>query len=317
MDIEEHFFLLIIQELDATISDQSKQELDLWVSSSSKNRKAYAAIKKLYHQSSSVYYLSKFDRDQDWSLIQKKIYRLKKRKVKKTRWLMAASIVIVVSLGLYYSKLPRPLFYDKLEVSQSVKSYYLPDSTLVTLNVASKLFLSKKYGLENRALILEGEAFFDVKKNPSKPFVINSGKTKTTVLGTKFNILTNKKGSFLTVTEGVVAFEAGDQSIVLNAREAASFNAESLVLNRSKINQNTIGWVTGKLEFKNTPIGEVFYHLEKTYHVSFHMANLENSALRLTTSIDNESLSDVLQELETVLPIRIRLKESHYVVSPN
>ena len=70
----------------------------------------------------------------------------------------------------------------------NVDVFNLPDGSTVYLNKDSKLTYPNKFEGDERVVILEGECFFDVKKNPDKPFIIFSGNTKTEVLGTTFNL---------------------------------------------------------------------------------------------------------------------------------
>jgi len=64
----------------------------------------------------------------------------------------------------------------------------LSDGTLVKLNSDSRLTFSEKFDETSREVFLEGEAFFDVKNNPKRPFIVRTQQINTTALGTSFNV---------------------------------------------------------------------------------------------------------------------------------
>ena len=72
--------------------------------------------------------------------------------------------------------------------NQVINEYTLPDGSVVALNSNSKLVFPKQFNGDTREVTIEGEAFFDVKPNPEKPFIINAGKAQIKVVGTSFNV---------------------------------------------------------------------------------------------------------------------------------
>ena len=116
---------------------------------------------------------------------------------------VAASIIVVLGLSwfayqtLYNSMNTIETFANKAEVT-------LPDGTHVSLNAYTKLSYPKTFADNERKISLNGEAFFDVVRDESKPFIIDAKDAEITVLGTSFNVFArdNVKGVDVTVTSG-------------------------------------------------------------------------------------------------------------------
>ncbi len=121
------------------------------------------------------------------------VYSLQRNK----KWYWAAAILVIASTGLFaLTQLNKGEKNNALasyvnEVSTrpgSKSKIQLPDGSMVWLNAGSKLTYTKDFGKKNREVVLTGEAFFDVTKNPEKPFLIQTNSINIKVLGTAFNV---------------------------------------------------------------------------------------------------------------------------------
>ncbi|MDH6058397.1 FecR family protein, partial [Umezakia ovalisporum] len=169
----------------------------------------------------------------------------------------------------------------------------------VTLNRASRLRYAAEFGGETRLVALTGEAFFDVKRNELKPFVIEARGTEVRVLGTSFNVNAATPDVTVTVATGTVRFSGKTEknrrpAVVLAKDETATFRAErDTILKGNRANPNALAYKTRVLLFENTPLSEVVEALNHTYGANLTLAR----ALRtcpLTATFDNEPLDTVL-----------------------
>lgn len=106
---------------------------------------------------------------------------------------IAASLLIVTSVSLiFYTRNNNKQSTDSMIVYHTkkgeTKKVILPDSTTVWLNAATDLKVAARYGKDFRKVDLHGEAYFEVKHNTAVPFIISTGKLRTQVLGTSFNV---------------------------------------------------------------------------------------------------------------------------------
>ena len=139
----------------------------------------------------------------------------------------AAAILIAVAFGLN-----RYLFVDQrnkdnnkltesINSNPEIKKIVLEDGTTITLQPSAKLTYPGHFAGDKREVYLEGEAFFDVVKNPAKPFLVHSGNLITQVLGTSFTIKPNRKFNtiMVEVKTGKVAVYENNNSGKLNASQ--------------------------------------------------------------------------------------------------
>ncbi len=125
------------------------------------------------------------------------------RKISWLKWVAAASIILTLITGTYYytqekSKLSVANYPGTVPVDQLLKTksndkilqLVLSDGSMVTLQPNSTIYYSKDFAGKKREVVLEGEAFFTVKRDPSKPFLVYYHNIVTKVLGTSFNVRT-------------------------------------------------------------------------------------------------------------------------------
>ena len=133
----------------------------------------------------------------------------------------------------------------------------LPDGSKVELNSRSRIRV--RYSDDERAVeLLEGQALFDVAKDPRRPFLVRSDSAQMRALGTKFDVYRRLQGTTVTVVEGRVAIGAAAQNeIVLSAGEAVVVTAHAeLRPVRTDVAAAT-AWTQGQLIFKSEPLSRV------------------------------------------------------------
>jgi ferric-dicitrate binding protein FerR (iron transport regulator) len=188
----------------------------------------------------------------------------------------------------------------------------LPDGSKVWLNSESTIQFPVPFHKESRNIALQGEAFFDVAKNPDQPFIVESGKVKVKVLGTRFNVKAygNEANTEVILEEGKIALtlpENNKQEIPLKPGDRLVYEKTSNKASLSNENiQKYIAWHTGKLVFNDTPITEVAQMLSRWYGIEVIVTDPEIMNYRFTTTFENESLFQVIELLSMSSPIQIK-----------
>ncbi len=231
-----------------------------------------------------------------------------------TVWRVAASVAVLLGLGwLGYRLAFQPIpAVPPVEVASgnAPREVTLPDGSRVTLNRASRLRYTAEFGGETRLVALTGEAFFDVKRNPGKPFVIDARGTEVRVLGTSFNVNAATPNVTVTVATGTVRFSGKSEKnrrsgVILTKAETATFRAEAdTILKGNRANPNALAYKTRVLLFEATPLSEVVEALNHTYGANLTL----DRALRtcpLTATFDNEPLDTILGVLADTYRLRI------------
>ena len=226
---------------------------------------------------------------------------------------VAASIILLLGFSYLFFLNHGNIFLSRqaYQTEDNVQHIILPDSSVINLNRHSKLIVQRSFNEEKRQVILEGEAFFTIAKNPEKPFIVKTGKVKTSVLGTSFNIYENKEQKLITLSvfTGKVHFTTKSNGITLEKNQAVIYNTdEKQISEPSALNINSNAWLTKELHFVDTPLPELLQTLEHTYNIRFDSTQIEEiNHISFTGSFSDMPHKDVLQIIG--LTISIEFKE--------
>lgn len=200
----------------------------------------------------------------------------------------------------------------------------LEDGTKVWLNADSKLTYPTNFSTHSvREVYLEGEAFFDVVKNPEKPFIVHTSALDIRVLGTSFNVKSYADDSRIetTLVEGKVEIDKvrdparAGRKVILEPNQKATFSKES---DKIKVNDvaaaEVVAWKNDRLVFKAEPFRDVVKQLERWYNVRIHIEDSEYEACPLTASIEKESLEEILDFLAVTHKISFAISGSDVYV---
>ncbi len=181
----------------------------------------------------------------------------------------------------------------------------LPDSSSVYLGAMSKIRFAKKFTGNIREVVLEGEAFFEVTKNPLKPFIIRTGNISTKVLGTSFKIdaFAGKPIKVLVSTGKVRVDRHVNHQIqpiaMLLPGEMVTWNESTSKKVLANVAVTDVkSWKDGKLHFDETKLTDIAQILERWYNVEIDIVNqsLANRLIKvnLTTNISIAKIMDIL-----------------------
>lgn len=192
----------------------------------------------------------------------------------------------------------------------------LSDGSIVMLNSGSTLkFPNGFYGGE-RVVTVTGEAYFEVAKNPLKPFIVHCGNITTRVLGTKFNISAYKEDSQIKATllsgKIKVSQNSTQNSVVLLPGEQASVDNSSLAVNTVNAEDYT-EWRNGVFFFSNENLASVMHHLSRWYNIDVDYASLPDKKLYIKIN-KNVNLADVLRMISTTSNLKFQIKEGRLTV---
>lgn len=264
-----------------------------------------------------------------------------------SRWYMAAaavSMLIVVSASVWWlrhspkqvslssplsSQQDSTLYTERVNTQQKTMTLYLEDGSLVTLEKNSRLIYPKKFGPSSRIVHLSGKAFFDITRNPDRPFLIYANETVTKVLGTSFTISAYQHDNevIVAVKSGKVSvfpkkdFDKSPQNnvaagVVLTPNQQAVFSRKQEQFNKTLVEQPIL--LTSKesnmFDFDNKPLAEVFGVLEKAYGVEIvYDADLVvNRSLKV--SFDDESLQEKLMIICNTMDMSYQIVDAKVLI---
>lgn len=167
------------------------------------------------------------------------------------------------------------LIFNTLMVPRGKKAQVtLPDGTEVWLNAASSLRYPVAFNGTIREVILNGEAYFDVKQQSEKPFVVRSGEMDVQVLGTAFNVNAYEQTIFTTLEKGKVKVNSKNNSITLSPGEQSTCNSAGGVLKKGPVyTRSYTGWKDGELYLEDMSLSRITQQLGRSYDYEFEFAD--------------------------------------------
>ncbi len=180
---------------------------------------------------------------------------------------------------------------------------FLPDGSTVYLSPGSRLNYPSTFDeKKKREVYLEGQGFFDIKHNPSKPFIVHSGQVTTTVLGTAFNIKAQPSEKYITVTvkRGRVSVSDSNKTLgVLTPREQVTFNTYAHTSKITKVQDDSyLDWKNSDLFINNLTLAEAARLLEEQYKIKIIIKDPSMQELRFTATFPkNETLEVAVKSI--------------------
>ncbi len=177
----------------------------------------------------------------------------------------------------------------------------LADGTFVLLKPGSELEILPEFGNQSRAVVLRGEAFFDVVQDPQRPFSVCQEEVCMRVLGTSFNLLCEPGAKLMEVevASGKVLMATATDSVVVLAKEFARFSAAVGWEEGSASNLNRHAWRTKKLYFDAEQLSVVLDLVSRAYgeKITTSASSLQQCDFPLTASFEALPLEELLSDL--------------------
>ncbi len=264
----------------------------------------------------------------------------KSKKLYEQTWLRIAASISFVPLfvWLYTQSDFSKKNTEKLSFSKATETennglqplrLHLSDGSTVTLKKGSKLQVANDFGVQNRTVLLTGEAFFEVKKDPLHPFLVYAGGIVTKVLGTSFNVraYNNETKTLVAVRTGRVTVyqeektnlknQTNPEQILLTPNQQGVFEKKEEKLVKTLVEKPVIllqSTENNSFEYDETPIPKVLNQLEKTYGVKivFDAELLANC--NLTASFSTEPLYDKMDIICETIQARYEIADGQIVI---
>ncbi|WP_298708639.1 FecR family protein [Chitinophaga sp.] len=226
---------------------------------------------------------------------------------RRARWMQVAAVFAGLLAAGWYLLKPakmKPRAVEMVDIAipaNKTGTITLPDGSKVIMNAGSTLRYAKDFAGSDRAVALSGEAFFDVRPDAGKPFIIRSGGLSTRVLGTSFNISAYPGARKLTVTvlTGKVSVQdtLSQRAVTLLPSQQAVFVPESAMLSSATVShpENEIAWRQGRIIFDETPLPEVAEVLSRRYGVQIVLKGDHLSQCRFNGQFEHDSLDAILR----------------------
>jgi ferric-dicitrate binding protein FerR (iron transport regulator) len=209
--------------------------------------------------------------------------------------------------------------YHRINVPRNGEFFVvLSDGTKVWVNSDSKLGFNSKFVGKQRVVHLQGEAYFEVAKNPDQPFIVRTNNMDVRVLGTHFNVKAYEDDEFTyaTLNEGKVQVLKDDMNEILQPDEQLIFNNSTKVYSKKEVDASIYSaWVKGKMIFKDERLEDIMNSLARWYDVSVFYPNekLKNRRFSISTNRYGE-IQTLLNQMELTNRVQFEINKNAVVV---
>lgn len=271
-----------------------------------------------------------------------RIYRVIHRKIKPARKIThglmlriaaAVTLLLVAGWGYLYQDLVidfvdpvKMVSYQTGRAKQQLLQ--LPDGSKIWLNAMSKVSYPERFRNSRREVYLQGEAFFEVKHHPEKPFYVRSQNFYTRVLGTSFQVKAYDTTTCqVTVASGKVAVGISDSiqdgihereiALLFPSNRVVYHNTGHILRTDSVDAMREICWREGKLSFQHATLREVLGTLERTYDVKIKIRGDQNNASIFTADFQpGIPVRDVLETLRLTGDLDYKIDGKSVIIIP-
>lgn len=315
-----NYIQLIERFLKGETTEAEETTLFHWFDSEGAKEEILASYKDKWEHASDI--LSKETQSEIYKKIQADTLPTFKGKVSRfgsktiLRYIAVASISVLIGMGIYKG-FDKPGTENNFIVSaaEGMKSeIVLPDGTKVWLNSQSSLTYSSSYNQNDRIVFLDGEGYFEVKKDLKKAFIVNAKGIEIEALGTKFDIKAYKDNQEVTTSllEGKVSVRGKEKEIILFPNQEVCFNTRSSSFSEIKgydASRSAL-WKDNQFYFDNQSLEEIAKILERKYAVEVVFSSETVKAYTFCGIINNTTLFNVLECLRLTSPIEYEIKNS-------
>jgi len=348
---------LIIKFLHGKTTVSEEAELQAWINESPENAAHFSSFRTVWLSTAGNMNDPAYNKEQAWDHISKgmetgteeqetsigrHVTRFSIRQILR----IAAFIIFIFLCGGICSLI---IFRNSVPVSDksclittplgSITHLVLPDNSQVWLNAGSTLTYLQSFDRKKREVKLQGEAYFKVKSDKSKPFIVNTGQYAIKALGTSFNVKAYPEDNYISTTlvEGTIHVNGlgirrgfsyilkPNQNLTIplakknhqasseNRNEPISRQNPNIIIKPTVSLSSTVkteamvSWKDQRWTIQGEPLGTLAVLLGRRYNTTIHLSSALLDEYRFTGIIQNETLEQVLQYLRYTAPLKYKI----------
>ena len=199
------------------------------------------------------------------------------------------------------------------------KEYWLTldDGTLVHLNYNTRLIYPEKFGRGDRNVILDGEAYFMVAKDKSRPFIVHTPNGDVKVYGTEFNVNTTGDNTSVVLVKGSVSVTpTGGKEQLMNPGQLCEFSVENLMLSTIDV-EPYIAWNEGKFSFEEWPLERIMQVISRWYGREVVFTSEDIKHQQYSGNFDRyEDIHPTMEAIESITGLKITFAPGRIIIEP-
>ena len=196
---------------------------------------------------------------------------------------LAAGVAAIAAGVVFFLDPLTRLQADAMTAVGDVHRVALPDGSIAVLDTSSAIDIQYGGG-ERRIRLLRGRAWFDVKSNPARPFVVRARNIEATAKGTSYGVSLRADGAVVEVTKGQVEVTSKNEISALHAGEKLTVSAGAAT--RGALPQDPLAWRVGRIQIENATLPEAIAQLDR-YRPGrvFVLGNLPQTRVDMSVSV--------------------------------
>jgi transmembrane sensor len=331
--MSDQIYITIAKVLDGEATEADEKELRVWLASDEAHAREYESLKLFWQKSDDMMHEQPvFNTAAAWDKVAAKTIDMpaprlavpeqpKGKTIAFPTWgklgLAAAAALLI---GLFVIKQGSGPDMVTAFAENGNLEVILPDNSHITIREGSTLKYPEKFASNERNVTLEGEAFFDVARDESKPFIIDAQSATVQVLGTSFNVRSGEHAASVVVVTGKVKMamrKDASKALILTPGEKGLLQDGDLKEEAANAG-NYISWKTGTLSFKEQPFKSIINELSAITNTMIHFQLTEaQQQLLVTVSFkEKQPLEDMLTELCLITNTKWAKETEAYYISP-
>jgi transmembrane sensor len=304
--------------LRGNLSKPEEDALFSWVNQSHENLAEFQSfIRK------NEYNVETSDAERAWKDFQTRVEKRRHRHKMvflSSRWSKIAAILLIAMVAgfwgvRHWTGIHSELVFTELFVPFGERTQVdLPDGTKIWLNSGTTFRYPERFNGNIRTVEINGEGYFEVKKDPLHPFVVKTPEFEVRVLGTSFNLSTYKddEKNSLALQSGSVEITANSnhQKIKLVPGEMAVLDKQEKSFSIAPTNKESIAsWLDNTLEFSDVSLYEICKSLERQFDTKIEIKNEELKQIKFSGRFkSDEGLDKLLELLKLTSPVKLNYK---------
>lgn len=322
---------IIIKYLDHQLSDDEKETVSAWKSASPDNQKTVEDIFFTIEVAKRLHIMKSVDTDKAFEQFRSKIRTPKKKLLFLSGFQrIAATLFIPLVLATCFLYWKNQEGKDKMAVITNprmievhtnpgiLSTFDLPDGSKVWLNACSSLKYEWNETADLRTVELKGEAYFEVTKNPHKPFIVKTGEDYSIeVLGTSFNVSAYSDDELIktTLVEGSVRLNmksttGRDSVVILKPDQKVEYHKENKTVSVFEVQTDMeTDWIRREITFSQESMKNVLKILSRRYNVRFDIRNQDVYNGIITGRFKDETISQIMDYLNLANGIEYNIRE--------
>lgn len=312
-------YSILARYLTGQISAEELSVIQVWAKSSDQNKRIWKAVQMLRIKENFDRFSSPDQVEKALLVIEEKMKAKKAISLFRRTWQYAASFLLLISGTLAYLLWNGPteeyLTYvvDKTLVSKRI---LLSDSTEVWLRGGTRLQIPTTFSRAERSAILEGEAYFIVKRDSLSPFMVKAGDSYIKVLGTTFNLRHDTKVREVEATlisgHVIMQNEAEETLADMSPGDKVTWNADQNIVELETVDLNLQGlWRYEQFKLEDKTLREICQYIGEVYGMTVHCDSLalsDQTQYRFVFS-QGETVEEVCEHFGYVAPIKYMIKD--------